>query len=260
LNWVRRVRLAFALLVVGGAGIAAAFAATTAPGSSSTRAAVATTVVVRGTDSAVSVSPKRFAKGTVTFKITNNGRRIHTFVVAGKRTKVKPHHTATARIAFRSAGKFTYTWTGGTKAITGKLTVTGGGGGGGGSTTTHTTSTTATSTTTTTTTTSTSTTTTTTPPPTSCTNPSTTVQVGMFEYRFELSQATIPAGCIQFVITNKGIEQHNFDIAGVKAGAILAPGTTETWAVQLSAKTYTYVCDVPFHVDRGMTGSFTVTP
>jgi uncharacterized cupredoxin-like copper-binding protein len=23
---------------------------------------------------------------------------------------------------------------------------------------------------------------------------------------------------------------------------------------------YTYVCDVPFHVDRGMTGALTVTP
>ena len=30
--------------------------------------------------------------------------------------------------------------------------------------------------------------------------------------------------------------------------------------VGLPAGTYTYVCDVPFHVDRGMIGSFTVTP
>jgi len=81
----------------------------------------------------------------------------------------------------------------------------------------------------------------------------------MFEYRFELSQSTIPAGCIQFVITDKGIEQHNFDIIGKRSGAILAPGGTETWNVQLAAGTYTYVCDVPFHVDRGMTGQFTVT-
>ena len=65
MHWVRRVRLAFVLLVVGAAGVATAFAATTAPGSSSARAAVATTVAVRGTDTAVSVSPKTFAKGTV---------------------------------------------------------------------------------------------------------------------------------------------------------------------------------------------------
>jgi len=81
----------------------------------------------------------------------------------------------------------------------------------------------------------------------------------MVEYTFNLSQTTVPAGCIQFVITNKGTEPHNFDIAGVKAGTILAPGGTETWSVQLAAKTYTYVCDVPFHVDRGMTGQLVVT-
>jgi len=81
----------------------------------------------------------------------------------------------------------------------------------------------------------------------------------MVEYSFQLSPASVPAGCIQFVITNKGIEQHNFDLVGKKAGAILAPGATESWNVQLTAGTYTYVCDVPFHVDRGMTGQMTVT-
>ena len=35
---------------------------------------------------------------------------------------------------------------------------------------------------------------------------------------------------------------------------------TETWTVALPAGSYTYVCDVPFHVDRGMTGALTVTP
>ena len=38
----------------------------------------------------------------------------------------------------------------------------------------------------------------------------------MVEYMFNLSQTTVPAGCIQFVITNNGTEPHNFDIAGVK--------------------------------------------
>jgi uncharacterized cupredoxin-like copper-binding protein len=88
----------------------------------------------------------------------------------------------------------------------------------------------------------------------------TTVNVGMFEYRFELSQNTVPSGTVTFVITNKGTEQHNFDISGVKAGAILAPGQSETWTVALAPKTYNYVCDVPFHIDRGMVGQLTVTP
>jgi uncharacterized cupredoxin-like copper-binding protein len=88
----------------------------------------------------------------------------------------------------------------------------------------------------------------------------TTVQVGMFEYRFDLSQATVPSGKVTFVITNKGSEVHNFDITGVKAGAFLSPGQSETWTVSLPAGAYTYLCDVPFHLDRGMTGQLTVTP
>ena len=45
-----------------------------------------------------------------------------------------------------------------------------------------------------------------------------------------------------------------------KAGALLGPGQTETWTVSLPPKGYTGVCDVPFHVERGMTTSVTVTP
>src|SRR6266496_630020 len=70
LHWVSRIRLVLALLVVGAAGVAAAFAST-APSSSSARAAVATTVTVKGSDTGARVSPTRFARGTVTFKITN---------------------------------------------------------------------------------------------------------------------------------------------------------------------------------------------
>ncbi len=96
------------------------------------------------------------------------------------------------------------------------------------------------------------------PPPPPPTGPvgtaQTTVQVGMFEYRFELSQSTIPSGQVTFVITNKGSEVHNFAINGGKSGALLAPGKSETWTVALPAGTYNYVCDVPFHAERGMVG------
>jgi plastocyanin len=82
----------------------------------------------------------------------------------------------------------------------------------------------------------------------------------MFEYRFDLSQQTVPSGQVTFVISNKGSEVHNFSIVGVKAGTLLSPGGTETYTVALPPGNYTYVCDVPFHVDRGMTGALTVTP
>jgi uncharacterized cupredoxin-like copper-binding protein len=114
----------------------------------------------------------------------------------------------------------------------------GGGGGGGGTTTTPTTTTTA----------------------GNVGTAKTTVTVNMVEYDFQLSQTTIPSGQVTFVVKNSGAEVHNFDINGTKSGALLAPGTTETWTVALAPGQYLYTCDVPFHVSYGMTGTFTVTP
>ena len=68
------------------------------------------------------------------------------------------------------------------------------------------------------------------------------------------------SGTVTFVIKNSGAEVHNFDINGVHSGALLSPGATETWVVKLPAGQYLYTCDVPFHVDRGMTGALQVTP
>ena len=82
----------------------------------------------------------------------------------------------------------------------------------------------------------------------------------MVEYAFQLSQSSIPSGQVTFVINNKGNEVHNFAILGNKAGAQIGPGKSETWTVSLPPGSYNYVCDVPFHAERGMTGQFTVTP
>ncbi|MGZ4395013.1 MAG: cupredoxin domain-containing protein, partial [Gaiellaceae bacterium] len=87
----------------------------------------------------------------------------------------------------------------------------------------------------------------------------TTVQVGMFEYHFDLSQTTVPSGQVTFVITNKGNEVHNFSINGIHKGTLLSPRGTETYTVGLPPGGDTYQCDVPFHVERGMTGFLTVT-
>jgi len=104
-------------------------------------------------------------------------------------------------------------------------------------------------------------TTTTTPAPTGPVgSANTTVQVGMFEYGYNLSQQAVPSGQVTFVIRNNGSEVHNFSVQGVKVGAILNPGQTETYTVGLPAARFSYVCDVPFHIDRGMLGSLTVNP
>ena len=73
------------------------------------------------------------------------------------------------------------------------------------------------------------------PPVTAATTvagPTTTVTVDMYEYRYELSQTSLPSGKVVFVITNRGGVVHNFDLVGVKAGAYLSPGATETWTVR----------------------------
>ena len=104
-------------------------------------------------------------------------------------------------------------------------------------------------------------TTTTTPPPTGPVgNANTTVQVGMFEYGYNLSQQSVPSGQVTFVIRNNGSEVHNFTVQGVKVGTLLNPGQTETYTVGLPAQRFSYVCDVPFHIDRGMLGTLTVNP
>jgi uncharacterized cupredoxin-like copper-binding protein len=82
----------------------------------------------------------------------------------------------------------------------------------------------------------------------------------MFEYGYTLSQATVPSGQVTFVIKNNGSEVHNFSVSGVKAGTLLNPGASETYTVALPPQRFSYVCDVPFHIDRGMQGSLSVTP
>jgi plastocyanin len=250
---MRRVVGVVLLVAVGATGLAAGvFTGSGAASPKMVKApAVTTKVTVAASEFKFKLSKTRVPVGTVVFTIVNKGKISHDFKIAGKKTKsLLPGQKATLKIKFRKKGRFAYICSlpghagAGMKGTLG-VGVTPP------RTTTSTTTSTSTSTSTTTTTTSTTTTT--------VTGPATTINVGMFEYRFELSQSTVPSGQVTFVITNKGAEVHNFSINGVKAGAIISPGQTETWTVGLAPGTYTYVCDVPFHADRGMTGALTVS-
>ena len=195
------------------------------------------------------------AGSTVSFKVVNKGKIGHDFKIAGKKTKLlAPGKSQTITVKFSKKKKryaFICTVTGHARlGMKGTFGVgesakpptggggSGGGGGGGGTTTTPTTTTTA----------------------GNVGTAKTTVTVNMVEYDFQLSQTTIPSGQVTFVVKNSGAEVHNFDINGSHSGALLAPGTTETWTVALAPGQYLYTCDVPFHVSYGMTGTFTVTP
>jgi uncharacterized cupredoxin-like copper-binding protein len=233
--------------MLGAAGVTAPFAISAIGSRSSASSTV--TIKVTATEFKFALSKKTVTPGTtVIFKITNKGKIGHDFKINGKKTAlIQPGKTATLKVKFTKKGKLTYlctlaghaangmkgTFGVGVKVVTTTTTTTGGtttgtttGGGGGGS---------------------------------SCSSPTTTVNVSMVEYRFDLDKTSVPAGCIQFAIKNNGSDLHNFDISGIRAGAIIGPGASETWSVQLTAGTKNYVCDVPFHIDRGMIGAVTVT-
>jgi nitrite reductase (NO-forming) len=240
------------LIAIAAAGLAVGFAkaGTAHPqAASSPRAANAVTHVTVAASEFKFVFSKRSipAPGTVIFTVVNKGKISHNFRIGTKTTpNLLPGKSATITVKFTKKGHYAYLCTipghaaagmkgvfaVATKAVAPPPSSTP-------STTTQQTTTTSTV-----------------PVGTA----QTTVTVNMVEYAFQLSQSSIPSGQVTFVINNKGNEVHNFAILGNKAGAQIAPGTSETWTVALPPGTYNYQCDVPFHAERGMTGQFTVTP
>jgi uncharacterized cupredoxin-like copper-binding protein len=247
---IKRVAGTLGLIALGaiGLGLATGFAQANP---ASPQAAQATTHITVAASEFKFVFSKRSipAVGTVIFTVVNKGKISHDFKIGGKKTpNLLPGKSAKLTVKFTKKGHFAYlctlpghagagmkgTFSVGVKAVKPPPVTT----------------------TPTTTTQPTTTTTSTVPVGTA----KTTVTVNMVEYAFQLSQSTIPSGQITFVINNKGNEVHNFAILGNKAGAQIAPGTSETWTVSLPPGTYNYQCDVPFHAANGMVGQFVVTP
>ncbi|HYK07549.1 MAG TPA: cupredoxin domain-containing protein [Gaiellaceae bacterium] len=215
-------------------------------GAAGTKVVAPTKVTVKASEFKYVFSRRSVPTGTVVFTVINKGKISHDFKINGKKTKsLLPGKSAKLTVKFTKKGQYAYLCTlfGHAKAgMKGKYAV-------------------ATKPVATTTTKTTTPTTTTTPPPTGpIGSANTTVQVGMFEYGYNLSQQSVPSGQVTFVIRNNGSEVHNFTVQGVKVGAILNPGQTETYTVGLPPARFSYVCDVPFHIDRGMLGSLTVNP
>jgi uncharacterized cupredoxin-like copper-binding protein len=85
-----------------------------------------------------------------------------------------------------------------------------------------------------------------------------TVTVSEFEYGFTLKPASPVCGKITFKETNIGSIPHNFDIQGVKAGALLAPSAHGSFTVSVKPGKYQYLCDVLGHSSLGMIGTLVV--
>ena len=137
--------------------------------------------------------------GTVIFTVQNKGKISHDFKIAGKKTIARPGKSQILRVKITKKGRYAFLCTlfGHARAgMKGKYAVGQ-----------------APVATTTATTTRPPTTTPPPPPPTGTVGTAnTTVQVGMFEYGFNLSQASIPSGQVTFVIRNNGGEVHNFSV------------------------------------------------
>ena len=238
---MRRALGVIGISVLAAAALVAGVAAGTGHAVPTKQAVTIPTITVTMTDFKFKLSKGTVpAVGKVKFKVVNKGKIGHDFKINKIKTKLlAPGKTQTITVNFKNKGRYAYlcTVTGhaklgmkGTFSIAVKPITTS-------------TSTTSTSTTT-----------------TSVPGPATTVNVNMIDYAYQMSATTIPQGTVTFVITNKGNEIHNFDLQGKHVGALLGANGTETWTVGLPAGTYQIICDVPFHVDRGMVATLTVTP
>ncbi|MFH7026954.1 MAG: sulfocyanin-like copper-binding protein [Heteroscytonema crispum UTEX LB 1556] len=111
----------------------------------------------------------------------------------------------------------------------------------------------------------------------------TKIQATTKEMEIQLSQSTVPAGNVEFVVTNQGKVEHEFvviktdlpldklplkgdrldeDKAGKEIGEIdedeLKSGTTKTLSLNLTPGKYLIVCNLPGHFKAGMRTLLTV--
>jgi high-affinity iron transporter len=91
----------------------------------------------------------------------------------------------------------------------------------------------------------------------------TTVEVTASEYKFDPNAIEVPAGAVSFHVTNKGTEEHEFEIfkgeTVVDEVEGLVPGLDQTLTVTLEAGDYTFACKLNGHDQAGMTGTLTVS-
>jgi plastocyanin len=81
------------------------------------------------------------------------------------------------------------------------------------------------------------------------------------EYYFEPRQITVPTGAVRFAFTNAGMRRHNWVIEqlGQRTPDVDAGGAYEMSVTFTTPGTYQFICDLPGHAARGMTGQLIVT-
>jgi hypothetical protein len=91
----------------------------------------------------------------------------------------------------------------------------------------------------------------------------TQIQAKLIEWAITMSQQEAPAGKIVFTVTNEGRGMHNFSINGA-SGEVAATRSfqpsegPQTLEVELQPGTYTIICSLPGHAQRGQMTTLTV--
>jgi uncharacterized cupredoxin-like copper-binding protein len=85
---------------------------------------------------------------------------------------------------------------------------------------------------------------------------STEIQATLREWAIDLSAQEAPTGKITFVVTNQGQMAHNFTVLSdtgtvAKVPNFRAANGPQTLEVDLQPGTYTIICDLPGHAQRG---------
>jgi plastocyanin len=83
------------------------------------------------------------------------------------------------------------------------------------------------------------------------------VTVTATEFKFSLSEASVPHGNVVFTVVNTGKIAHDFSISG-NTTPLISPGKSTKLTVTLKAGELLYLCTVPGHAGAGMKGTLTV--
>jgi uncharacterized cupredoxin-like copper-binding protein len=89
-----------------------------------------------------------------------------------------------------------------------------------------------------------------------------TVQVSEVDYKIHLPEAKLKAGRYSFEVKNEGKVPHDLVVkgAGAQEGTpTIAPGKSESLAVELRPGTYEIYCSIPGHKQLGMDQKVTVS-
>lgn len=100
--------------------------------------------------------------------------------------------------------------------------------------------------------------------PAASTAPVSELRVGLMEYRFQLSAATLRPGPVTVVVTDVGSAEHDVALSQngkhVGGSAVLAPGQEQTFQVQVAPSASVHLeCTLPGHDAAGMHASLAVS-